>query len=484
MTLLSRAKPTGLRFRLLALAPVVCGALALAPGANAALTSPWTTCSAPTLAAFQTCLGDLGTTAGKVSNMMLVLEPKQYAPAAYIAIPTGVNLEITGSGSAAVTGQVPAWNENPNAIVGSPTLNGVNEPPAGSDQDFFTVPATSNVIFKGVNFEGGSTAGWATIRDNGNVELDNVDFISNSGTDLAADDDPTLATPATAVVNNSNLSYGLGDAIETDSDSFVSLNNDTIVGNGLGGVSGNADIVNTLLAKNNSSGDGLFDCQPGFNITASHSIDDDGTCVTAVGGPGNGVTTDSDSSLDLVGQSTFHGGPTDTIELGSTSAAIGQATNCAPTDQRFYVRPSTTTCDVGSYQTGATDDSSVPVCPEPGNSAVVVSTNGSGVKQEAVTVSPTLAGAGFGPDSVTGYTLANTGGFTPGSVSWNTVTGNPFSGATSWDETSPTAAEPDFDTLASFTVTATKFSSADNVAGDTNWSFPLTDWAGQTTTCS
>lgn len=481
MTLLSRARPTGLRFRLLALAPVVCGALALAPGADA-LTSPWTTCNATTNAQFQTCLNELGTTGSQVSNMIIVLDNKVYDPTQFETIPSGVNLEITGSGSTSVTGQQPAWKQSPGTLVGAPTINGVQLPTSGNDLDFFTIPATSNVTFKAVNLETGSTQGWSVIHDNGNLELDNVDFIGNNGSDVVLADDPTLGTPATATINNSNLSFGNGDAIETDTDSTATLYNTDVVGN-QGGVYGNATLINTLVADNNTGSNGQHDCADtsfGFIVTATHSIDDDGSCVAAVGGAGNGVTTDSLTSLKL-GSDAGNGGPTFSIPLKTGSPAIGAATSCLPADQRFYIRPSTSTCDVGAYQTGATVDTTTPVCPVSGSSGVVISQNASGIAQEAVTVTPTLEGIGL--DSVTAYTLTTTGGFAPGTVSWNTVTGGPFAGATLWDETSPTAAQPDYNSLAPFTVTATKASSSDP-SGDTKWSFPLTDWAGQTTICS
>ncbi len=477
MTPMSRAVRTGSRFRLLALVPVVCGALALAPTASAALTSPWTTCEATTLAAFTTCLNNLGTTAGKVANEIIVLNPKAYLPTSFITIPSGVNVEITGSGNDTATGEKPAWNESGATLSGLPTLNGSQENTGAADVDFITVPASSNLVLKGLNIEQGAPSGWAVIRDYGNVEVDNVSFISDGATDIALAQDPSSPNPASAVVNNSSLSEGSGDAIETDSTSTASLYNSDVVGNTGGGVDGNANIVNTLVAGNTPQ-----DCGNGFSmtLTATTSIDDDGTCA---GIAGSGVTTDSLTSLKLGSDNGSSGGPTYSIALGSGSTAIGQGTSCLPADQRFYVTANLASCDVGAYQSTGSKDTSTPTCPAAGTSAVTVSTNSNGVQQEAATITPPTEGLGL--DSVTGYTLTNTGGFTPGTVSWNTVTGNPFSGATNWDETSPGATEPDWPSRsAPFTLTATKFSSGDNVSGDTHWSFPLTDWAGQTTTCS
>jgi hypothetical protein len=477
-----RAVRSGLRFRALALVPVVCGALVLASSADAALTSPWFTCEAANATALTTCLSDLGTTSGLHSNEIIVLKPAQYFVGNFITIPSGVNLEITGSGNDTAAGEVPAWSQNPNTTVGVATLNGSQLPQSGADLDMITIPATSNVEFKAVTLQGGGAPEFATIRDFGDVEFDNAAFIGDTGTDIALAQDQNSLTPANAILNNSTMAGGSGDALETDSTSTATFYNSDVVDYQNGGIDGNANLINTLVANNNSIGAGTQDCGNGFSftLTATHSIDSDGSCAAIAG---SGITTDSLSSLKLSGNpAPGHGGPTATTSLGTGSAAIGGATNCLPADQRFFVRPSTSTCDVGAYQTGATQDTTKPTCPEPGSAAVVISTNSSGVKQEAVTVTP--APEGFGLDSVTAYTLANTGGFAPGTVSWNTVTGGPFIGATDWDATSPSAAEPDYNSVTPFTVTATKFSAADNVSGDTNWSFPVTDWAGQTTTCS
>jgi hypothetical protein len=150
-------------------------------------------------------------------------------------------------------------------------------------------------------------------------------------------------------------------------DGTLTLNNVTIAGNstasngstgnGAGGISttisSTVTLKNTIVAGNTSSA-GKSDLS-GTLISGGHNLIGDTT-------GGTGITHGSNG--DLVGSSAApldaklaaladNGGPTQTRALLSGSPAIdtGDATACAATDQRGYIRINP--CDIGAYEVGA-----------------------------------------------------------------------------------------------------------------------------------
>jgi hypothetical protein len=459
--------------------PIVGGALALAPAAQAS-TTDYQTCAVTTLVggtpapagSLQACINTVNAAGG---NWEITLPNGADQPTQPLTLDAGVNLEITGAS--------PEYTYNPTTLNGSPELSGAQIASGLTDEDFFTVSPGANLLVKGVNIANAGKSGFAAFDVQGDAEFDNDSFLSDAGYDVWL---KTVTTTPNAVISNSTL-FGstTGGGVLTDDTSTADLYDDTIVGKALGGVAGNVNLVNTLFAADDNATNGTTACNGNSdgteNITAVNVIEDDGSCQAAAG---SGVTEEPTSSLKLAGQK-FNGGPVESDALNVGSTAIGQATGCLQTDTRFFDVSSTSTCDVGAYQTSGTADTIKPVCGAP-------SVNYAAPGGATDTVNVSDAGAGLGPDSVTTFNLAlnsnATTGTTPGTVFWDTLgvgttPDGPFTGPTWWDATSPSAAEPDFPSTSPFTVTAQK-NAADTTVDDTQWSFLATDWAGQTTTCS
>jgi uncharacterized repeat protein (TIGR01451 family) len=139
----------------------------------------------------------------------------------------------------------------------------------------------------------------------------------------------------------------------------ATVTNDTISGNSVsggcaGGTCGNAgagffndgptSIGATIVA--NSTGGG--DCSVPTPFTdLGYNLDDDGTCGFTLA---DHDLSDTPAGLDPVGLQA-NGGPTLTIELEETSAAVDHvaAALCPPTDQRGS--PRIPPCDIGAYDT-------------------------------------------------------------------------------------------------------------------------------------
>ncbi len=138
----------------------------------------------------------------------------------------------------------------------------------------------------------------------------------------------------------------------------VTVTNSTISGNSVsGGCSsdcgnagggffndgGTASFAATIVA--NSSGG--TDCAGSAATDGGYNLDDDGSCGFS---PANHSFSDTPSGLDPAGLQN-NGGPTKTIELQATSAAVDQvaAGLCPATDQRGS--PRLAPCDIGAYDT-------------------------------------------------------------------------------------------------------------------------------------
>jgi uncharacterized repeat protein (TIGR01451 family) len=109
---------------------------------------------------------------------------------------------------------------------------------------------------------------------------------------------------------------------------------------------GDTEIGATIVANSAAAGG---DCSLAVPLTdVGYNLDDDGTCgFTAV----DQDLSDTPAGLDPAGLQD-NGGPTQTIELGATSAAVDHVVNpnlCPPTDQRG--NPRVVPCDIGAYDT-------------------------------------------------------------------------------------------------------------------------------------
>jgi hypothetical protein len=103
----------------------------------------------------------------------------------------------------------------------------------------------------------------------------------------------------------------------------------------VGGLDGVATLEDTLLASNSGG-----NCRPGAVIDGGHDLSFAGS-----GCPSTFATGDPN-----LGPLQFNGGPTETVDLGSGSAAIDAGGGCAATDERGLKRPSGKACDIGAYE--------------------------------------------------------------------------------------------------------------------------------------
>lgn len=164
-----------------------------------------------------------------------------------------------------------------------------------------------------------------------------------------------------------NTATGTGGGIDND-DSTLLLGASTVAGNQAthgGGIAngdgGVAEIADTIVAGSHTSG-GDCDTTGDSLIDVGGNLDDDGSC---------GLTDTSDlpdtaAGLDPAGLQD-NGGPTATISLQPSSAAIGavdDADACSVPDQRGGLRP--TPCDIGAYQTDAGQTITFTSAPPPG----------------------------------------------------------------------------------------------------------------------
>jgi CSLREA domain-containing protein len=174
----------------------------------------------------------------------------------------------------------------------------------------------------------------------GTVIVANSTFVGNSATDSGG-----------AIVN-------IG-AVPGYADGILDVTNSTIYGNSgsvpyAGGIynGGTARIRNTIVANSPSGGDcanfALF-------IADSHNLDTDGSC--------GGATTKTGAEVALAASLAENGGPTETLAIGTNSAAIdaGDDVVCAAAvgapnygagglDQRGVPRPKGMHCDIGAFE--------------------------------------------------------------------------------------------------------------------------------------
>ena len=142
-------------------------------------------------------------------------------------------------------------------------------------------------------------------------------------------------------VRNSTIegNTGGGGGIQGSSGT-VTIVNSTLANNGSFNVTGDATLVDSILATPSSQ----TNC--GGTITATNSLIDDTTGCT-VNGSGN--VLDQPAKL---GPLQANGGPTPTMALlpGSPARNAGDAATCLQRDQRGVRRPQGSACDIGAYE--------------------------------------------------------------------------------------------------------------------------------------
>jgi hypothetical protein len=427
-----------LRLGALCALPAVAAGLAFAPSALA------TVFTATNTAQLVADINSANTAGGQ--NEIILSPATTYAPTTPLTITSGDFLEITGPPQNNATSQSKA------AIFSGTSVNPDTSPP-------MTVAPGAHAVFKAFNTNAGGVT-TTQFEINGTAEFDNMAVEGGANNDIEID---STTQTASVVVNDSLVANAGALGIQNDTQSSLYVNDSTIADNsdetGVngGGVAGNVVMNNTLLVNNSQNGSGE-DCAESFfgvgTVTATNSIDDDGTC---------GVTTSSSVNL---GTPKFGTGPVASAAITTSSSAytLGGA-GCEPVDGRFFTFSH---CAVGAYQvSGATaPDATAPACTI---QSVNESTNPAVASTEVVNAMD--AGSGLSLDAISGATTTN------GTVAWPVIMGTP------WDETTPSNAnDPDLATTGAFPVTATK-PVGDLTTGDTKWSFTATSWSGISSLC-
>ena len=170
----------------------------------------------------------------------------------------------------------------------------------------------------------------------------------------------TLTLTNSTISANSAL-YGGG--VFNSGDGTAVVTNSTISGNSAsygGGISnGNSTLtVKSMIVANTSSGGNCYLAPQGSLTSAGHNLSDDATCAFS----GTGDINSTPAGLDPTGLQ-YNGGPTQTIALLTTSAAV-DAIPVSPvnyctavdggtpiaTDQRGVTRPHGSACDIGAFE--------------------------------------------------------------------------------------------------------------------------------------
>lgn len=122
-------------------------------------------------------------------------------------------------------------------------------------------------------------------------------------------------------------------------------------------------IANTIIAANTvdeSGSNPLADCSGAAITTAGHNLTGNGTGCPTNATLGDLTISPANAPTDIYGLLQNNGGPTQTHDLVANSPAADAGDNalCADTpvnnrDQRGFVRPVNTTCDIGAVERGA-----------------------------------------------------------------------------------------------------------------------------------
>jgi uncharacterized repeat protein (TIGR01451 family) len=242
-----------------------------------------------------------------------------------------------------------------NSSVSANIAANVGTSPGGGISNFATVTLTNSTLSdNSADGPGGgiynSTSGTATLT-NSTVSGNG----SNSGGGIA-NSGGTLRLTNTTLSTNSAGSFG-GGGINNEDGGTATLTNTTVSANGTSGAGGGIEnvgsgsmvtLTNSIVANSTSGGN----CSGNALTDGGYNLDSGTTC-------GLSAATDKNSVDPQVGPLQGNGGPTSTMALASTSAAIDAVpagTNgCGTTittDQRGVPRPQGSGCDMGAYEFG------------------------------------------------------------------------------------------------------------------------------------
>ncbi len=255
-------------------------------------------------------------------------------------------------------------------ISSSMTINGpganrvVVRRNSGGNYRIFTLQSPYTATISGLNITNGNTTTGGGIQNGGNLTLKEVLVYAN----LAATDGGGVynETGATLTVIRSTIAHN---SAQNGGGLFnrggLTITNSTLFGNiatgsggGLANALGTAALTNTTIAGNIGGGITISGGAVGLkNSILANNTPGGNNCNNPVNDGGNNLSSDGSCAFaafnntnPLLGPLTNNGGPTPTLALQPTSAAInsGNAANCPPTDQRGY--PRFGVCDLGSFE--------------------------------------------------------------------------------------------------------------------------------------
>jgi hypothetical protein len=394
--------------------------------------------------------GDITTANTAGGSNTIVISTGTYAPTAALPTITDPNLTITSNHALqSVSG-------------GGPIISGTG---FTSDAPLLAIGSGGGLTLEGIDFRtiGQNGGSFPAIDDGGTLTAYNSAFHGDPAEATIQFDAGSTATLTESLISN-NLGAGLDNEGGT-----VTLNFDTIISNAGGITNNGTTTANYSIISANAGQIGATNCTNPLSAS-SYDVDTDATCVA----PGD--TTSKTGGTQTVANPASNGGPTVTGSIsstaGTTNRALGlvPAAHCNLTDQRFFLIPSGN-CDAGSYQHGATQDTTVPSCPA--SSAVI--TPGP-PKQQTITLSDPLSG--LGPEGGSISDLSDTeASLTLGNDQADALDGVTIANGT---VAAPSTFSTSGPSTASIFVTATKT----NQATTTQWSFYATNWAGLTKYCN
>jgi uncharacterized repeat protein (TIGR01451 family) len=233
----------------------------------------------------------------------------------------------------------------------------------------------------------------------GQLTIDSSTFTDNKGYNGGA----LNSVPPTRIVNSTFFGNDGGDSTHNGDGGAMqvanaTLINDTITGNECfngsgcgGGIFGTVSAADTIIADNTDNGGSTADNCAATVTVMGPDLENGTSCTFAAHGGINGIP--------VLGPLQNNGGPTNTMEPGSGSAAIGAGTNatCATVDQRGGARPSPAApqCDIGAVEVDSLADTSIT-----GGVTPTTLTPGGGV-------SYTLTATNSGPDPALNTTVQN-----------------------------------------------------------------------------
>jgi len=322
---------------------------------------------------------------------------------------------------------------------GDPTSKG-----GGIYNDGGILTLTSATIKSNTAFLGGGI-----YNLNGTLTISNSTISGNIGVNGGGITNDSGALTIFNSTVSGNKAEGSGAGINTSG--TTNINNVTITNNtgtppwsGGGGISGNANIKNTIIAGNTA--DSNPDCQGTLNSQGYNLIQYTNGCTIGGDTTGNiiGVSSSLGPLQDNGGSTLTHallpGSPA--INTGNPAVPGSGGNACEAADQRGIPRPQGISCDMGSYEAGAvttiTSETTITSdSPDPsvvGQAAVVnfTVTSASGAPTGNVTVSD-------GVDSCTGTVAAGTCTITLTTVGARTLTAT-YAGDANFNGSSDTEA--------------------------------------------